>query len=86
MILVAGEPPSRCWRDSASIASKWIRITSGIKKTTRFAGLLQSIHTLTGHVIVEGIETEKQKRLITSAGDIIGQGRYWKEEYIFLCG
>ncbi|MBN0749513.1 EAL domain-containing protein, partial [Pseudomonas aeruginosa] len=42
-------------------------------------GLLQSIHTLTGHVIVEGIETEKQKRLITSAGDIIGQGRYWKE-------
>ncbi|HBR5090973.1 diguanylate phosphodiesterase, partial [Klebsiella pneumoniae] len=26
------------------------------------------------------------KRLITSAGDIIGQGRYWKEEYIFLCG
>ncbi|HFL3309227.1 TPA: hypothetical protein ACVAFA_005448, partial [Klebsiella pneumoniae] len=22
----------------------------------------------------------------TSAGDIIGQGRYWKEEYIFLCG
>lgn len=34
MILVAGEPPSRCWRDSASIASKWIRITSGIKKTT----------------------------------------------------
>lgn len=49
-------------------------------------GLLQSIHTLTGHVIVEGIETEKQKRLITSAGDIIGQGRYWKEEYIFLCG
>ncbi|MFS9541063.1 diguanylate phosphodiesterase, partial [Klebsiella pneumoniae] len=23
---------------------------------------------------------------ITSAGDIIGQGRYWKEEYIFLCG
>lgn len=31
---VAGEPPSRCWRDSASIASKWIRITSGIKKTT----------------------------------------------------
>ncbi len=47
-------------------------------------GLLQSIHTLTGHVIVEGIETEKQKRLITSAGDIIGQGRYWKEEYIFL--
>ncbi|MHB5953156.1 hypothetical protein ACYBJ8_27280, partial [Klebsiella pneumoniae] len=20
------------------------------------------------------------------AGDIIGQGRYWKEEYIFLCG
>ncbi|MCL0340570.1 diguanylate phosphodiesterase, partial [Escherichia coli] len=28
----------------------------------------------------------KQTRLITSAGDIIGQGRYWKEEYIFLCG
>lgn len=48
-------------------------------------GLLQAIHTLTGHVIVEGIETEKQKRLITAAGDIIGQGRYWKDEYIFLC-
>lgn len=50
-----------------------------------FPGLLQSIHTLTSHVIVEGIETEKQKQLISAAGDIIGQGRYWKDEYIFLC-
>ncbi|MBD4518404.1 diguanylate phosphodiesterase, partial [Xanthomonas citri pv. citri] len=23
--------------------------------------------------------------LISAAGDIIGQGRYWKDEYIFLC-
>ncbi|HBS5980671.1 TPA: diguanylate phosphodiesterase, partial [Klebsiella variicola] len=27
----------------------------------------------------------KQKQLISAAGDIIGQGRYWKDEYIFLC-
>ncbi|WP_281082311.1 EAL domain-containing protein [Klebsiella quasivariicola] len=47
-------------------------------------GLLQAISALTRHVIVEGVETEKQKRLIGSAGNIIGQGRYWKDEYIFL--
>ncbi len=47
-------------------------------------GLLQAIHTLTGHVIVED-RNRKAKRLITAAGDIIGQGRYWKDEYIFLC-
>ncbi|HFG0097285.1 TPA: hypothetical protein ACGFDC_004401, partial [Escherichia coli] len=33
-------------------------------------------------IIIEGIETDKQRDLIYSIGGVSGQGRIWKDQYI----
>ncbi len=85
MILVAGEPPSRCWRDSASIASKWIRITLDKENDPALPGLLQSIHTLTGHVIVE-VSKPKSKTVNHFCRGHHRSGPLLEGRIYFLCG
>lgn len=50
--------------------------------THSFISLYNSICTYCDEVIIEGIESIRQKELIFSKEGILGQGRLWEEEYI----